>query len=511
MESQYCWLIFISALFFLSSAFAFKKNYDTAAILLLIGGAFCLRLFIVFLDPFLNNWDERFHALVAKNMMDHPFKPTLRENPVLPYNYTDWTDNYIWLHKQPFFLWQIVLSMKIFGVNEYAVRMPGAFLGAIQLFFIYRMGRIIINKQTGYFAALLFACSYFQLQQTSGLIGMDENDIAFGFYTIASLWSLAEYKHTNKKYWLFFIGIFSGIAILNKWLTGLLVYAIWGIIIFTGRNKTSPLKESGKLAFSVFVTAIIFLPWQIYIMHTFPAESHYEYHFNNMHFSTALEGHGGTSAYYINQFNKEHFGYWAMIPFMCGVYYLLKKGKERWGKILVIIPVFIIYAFFSFLVASKTSAFVFVVASQVYILIAGGLIFLYESIPAFRFKKISAVSGILIVCFINLSPGRIMSSHFKENTVYNRDAKINNTEIYKQLNELVPAGYVVLNVPELEHVDAMFYSERNVYHWWPSEADYNLLKEKNIPLAAFQPHHNLPVPDYIANDTSIHIIQKILK
>ncbi len=38
----------------------------------------------------LHDWDERYHALVAKNMIEQPFKPMLYKNPVLPYDYKDW-------------------------------------------------------------------------------------------------------------------------------------------------------------------------------------------------------------------------------------------------------------------------------------------------------------------------------------------------------------------------------------------------------------------------------------
>jgi len=40
-------------------------------------GALGVRIFAAMLDPFLNTWDEQFHALVAKNMMANPFKPML--------------------------------------------------------------------------------------------------------------------------------------------------------------------------------------------------------------------------------------------------------------------------------------------------------------------------------------------------------------------------------------------------------------------------------------------------
>lgn len=117
--------------------FVLKKK--KTALLLLIISAFLLRLLMVSLDPYLQDWDERFHALVAKNMMDYPFKPMLRVYPIMPYDYKAWCCNHIWVHKQPLFLWQMALSMKIFGVNEIAMRLPSAVLGTITVLFIYQI------------------------------------------------------------------------------------------------------------------------------------------------------------------------------------------------------------------------------------------------------------------------------------------------------------------------------------------------------------------------------------
>lgn len=75
--------------------------------MLLLFGAIGVRLFMITIDPFLHDWDERFHAIVAKNMITYPFKPMLFVNPVLPYDYRAWCCNHIWVHKQPLFLWQM--------------------------------------------------------------------------------------------------------------------------------------------------------------------------------------------------------------------------------------------------------------------------------------------------------------------------------------------------------------------------------------------------------------------
>jgi len=110
-----CALVCILILLSIYVHFVKEKPRQALAILILTG--FVLRVFIALLDPYLQDWDERFHALVAKNMMDNPFKPMLRAESIIPYNIEDWCCNHIWVHKQPLFLWFMALSMKIFGVS----------------------------------------------------------------------------------------------------------------------------------------------------------------------------------------------------------------------------------------------------------------------------------------------------------------------------------------------------------------------------------------------------------
>ena len=154
-----------SIILILASIFCYTINKTRAAVFLLLLGALGLRIFMIILDPFLNEWDERYHALVAKNMMSRPLVPRLWPEAVLPYNYKEWCCNYIWLHKQPMFLWQMALSMKIFGVNEIAVRLPSLLLNTLQVWLTYRIGVLVHNKKLGYIAALMSALSYFALER----------------------------------------------------------------------------------------------------------------------------------------------------------------------------------------------------------------------------------------------------------------------------------------------------------------------------------------------------------
>ena len=105
-----------------------RQRHGWALFTLTLGGL-CLYLTAAHIYPFLNLWDEQYHALVAKNCMSHPFRPTLYEDAVVPgHDYGNWICADIWLHKQPLFLWQIALSFKLFGVSLFALRLPSVLM-----------------------------------------------------------------------------------------------------------------------------------------------------------------------------------------------------------------------------------------------------------------------------------------------------------------------------------------------------------------------------------------------
>ncbi|MFC1831465.1 ArnT family glycosyltransferase, partial [Thermodesulfobacteriota bacterium] len=131
-----------------------KKGQYIYAIVLMIVSALGL-YFYVSADFFLHFWDERYHALVAKNLVNHPLVPTLYDNPVLPYNYQNWSANHIWVHKQPLPLWSIAISLWVFGINEIAVRLPSIFLTSTAIYLVFSVGSYLFNQKTGYLAAFL--------------------------------------------------------------------------------------------------------------------------------------------------------------------------------------------------------------------------------------------------------------------------------------------------------------------------------------------------------------------
>lgn len=503
------WLLYIGIFFILLSFFLTYRNKQGHSVILLFAAAFCIRLFMAHLDPFLYDWDEKYHALVARNMMDNPFKPMLKTEVLVPYDKYAWCCNHIWLHKQPLFMWQMALSMKIFGVSEFAIRYPSVLMGALMVPILFRVCLLLTNNQvTSYGAALFMCCSHFQLQLTSGYEGMDHNDIAFGFYVLASIWAYAEYINKRRLVWVILIGVFAGAAILNKWLTGLLVFSTWGIYILLNIRNKEYKRETIDLLISFCVCLIVFVPWQLYIIHSFPLEAMHEYSYNARHISESLEGHTGHNEFYLNRFGKYFGDYtWALV--IAGLLFtVFDKNLHRRMSFSLAGYICITYIFFSLVVKTKMIGYFFVVAPIGYIYMATFLAKI-SIIP--KAGKILFVPVLLLSALHLLNLGEIHRQHDPGNIW--RQHKIHNTEVYKKAYQYLPEDVdIVMNLGTFSDVEFMFYNPGiNAIHYCFTEAEMEHILKRGKKIAAFNNRYATSLKDCIKGFEGIQIIDIELK
>jgi 4-amino-4-deoxy-L-arabinose transferase len=484
----------------------YRTPYRKTAFGLLLLSAFLLRLLMISMDPFLQNWDERFHAIVAKNMMDFPFKPMMVVNPVFAYNYQDWWNSHVWLHKQPLFLWQMALSMKLFGVSLMAMRLPMAIMGTIAIWMIRGIAlRWTRNAEIAFIATFLVTFGWYGLEMTAGAINLDHNDFTFYFYVTAGTWAWSRYTESSKPIkWSILTGAFIGCAILVKWLTAYVVLGGWGLYILLSTERRGIIKSYAHLAVGFLISVVVFVPWQLYIMKRFPLESAWSYEYNRMHLWKDL-GHEGPWYYHFYIF---YFLYHAiLIGFLVigliGV--LVDKEMNRKLSIAYISMIVVIYVFFSFVV-TKMPGFVFPVYGLMFMLIAAGFYFFVEGLHHYifkgnAFKKYIAPSLLLVLSFICLRPVKMTHQRNMDNVERNR--KINNTLVYKHLDQEIVKNYVIINCPLHEQLEVMFHAGGNAYVCYPTEHVLDSLQTIGYKFAAFEFNPQYLLPDYILNDPEI--------
>ena len=492
------------------SVFLFNAGSRKTGLAFLFFGSVVFGFFIANLDHFLILWDEQYHALVAKNMLVNPFKPTLYSVPLLQYDYRNWSGNYIWLHKQPLFLWQIALSLKLFGINTLAVRIPSIVMHAVAVLMIYRIGKIADNRNTGFYGALFFALAYYPLELVAGKYATDHNDLAFLFYVTSGFWAWFEYQHSKKSGWVVAVGLFSGCAVLVKWMPGLLIYAVWILTIVIERGPVKwKLKSYLPFFISIAISSLIVIPWQLYIFHVYPLEAGYEFRLNTEHVFHAVENHAGDLWFHFKAL-KDIYGSGDLIPWLLllGVVTFITKAGKNTYRVAIGVAIMITYVFYS-VVATKMISFCIIVSPFAFLGL-GALTdvvfcFLKRKIPNRIFNYIFTSLALLFICFSMLNLSKIQKRHTDWNPRENNGRAESQREmnlIRKLLAQLHDEKYAVFNTALATNgqIPVMFYTNYIAYDIVPNEKQIEEIRKQSYKVAIVD-NDNLPA--FIYRDEGI--------
>lgn len=194
-----------------------------AEILIIIGS---LILFVPFLGTtHLFDWDEINFAEASREMLvtGNYAIPQIGFEP-------------FW-EKPPLFFWLQAFCMKLFGVNEFASRLPNALCGVLTLLVLYRLGKKLVNEQFGWMWVLIYAGSLLpQLYFKSGII-----DPWFNLFIFLAAYQLAAYsdvKAARPLKRILLAGLFTGLAVMTKGPVALLIVGLcYGVFAIASRFK----------------------------------------------------------------------------------------------------------------------------------------------------------------------------------------------------------------------------------------------------------------------------------
>ncbi len=199
--------------------------------------------------------------------------------------------------KPPFFFWMQVLSMKAFGLNEFAARLPNALIGIANLLLIYQIGLQLKNR----LFARLWALAWFgsllpHLYARSGII-----DPWFNFWIFLALWSFfqAQSKSHGGQDKALLGGFLLGLAVLTKGPVAILI-ALLTLVAYLlyGRDKRQRLSANKLLLFAsaTLLTSITWFAVDIALNGTWLTTEFIKYQYRL--FSTPDAGHAGFPGYH---------------------------------------------------------------------------------------------------------------------------------------------------------------------------------------------------------------------
>ncbi len=192
-----------------------KNDLYTQVIIAIIAAL----LFIPFIGRLhLFDWDEINFAESAREM-------------ILTKDYLTVQINFIpFWEKPPLFIWMQVLSMKIFGINEFAARFPNAICGIITLLILYNIGKKLYNSNFGLLWVLIYTGSFLPfLYFKSGIIDPWFN--LFIFLSILFAFNYIE-KSERRKLNIILSALFIGLAVLTKGPVAFLIFSLTAFFYF---------------------------------------------------------------------------------------------------------------------------------------------------------------------------------------------------------------------------------------------------------------------------------------
>lgn len=161
------------------------------------------------------DWDEINFAEISREMM-------------MTGDYLNIQVNYkAFFEKPPFFFWLQVLSMKTFGINEFAARLPNALAGIMVLVLLFKTGTRWIDQRFGLFWALSYLGSILPtLYHKSGII-----DPWFNLFIFSAILTWVQGVKSSSIKWFLISGLLSGMAVLTKGPVGPLLIGMTVLIM----------------------------------------------------------------------------------------------------------------------------------------------------------------------------------------------------------------------------------------------------------------------------------------
>jgi 4-amino-4-deoxy-L-arabinose transferase-like glycosyltransferase len=476
-------ILAVALAFVASSLFLARRQQWQFSILAVALAALLIRGYAA-ADRALHPWDERYHALVAKNFIETPLTPRLYRTPVLSYDYRVWTSNYIWMHKPPLALWLQAASMKTFGVNEFALRLPSVLASTAASVVTFFIGAVLFTPGVGLLAALFQTFNGFQVDLASGRRVSDHVDTLLIFLFELGILVALKATRRNSAATGLLLGAACGVAYLTKSLPALLLMPVWAAMRLQTVRWPSVAKELGVAA---IVAAAIAAPWTIYTGLAFPLESSYEGSFAFRRITEVLEDHGGPPWWYLADMPR-FFGELIYVPLAIAIWSALRNRSSREERSLLLWAAIPYVAFSA--CATKAPGYVMVAAPAIFLLEAVVWLSLWHK-RQFHGQGALRTLLTLLLFLLAVLPARQLLE--PTGPLEARERHPQWVRDLRQLNRTIGAEpAIVFNLPS--SIEAMFYTPYVVYPHLPSAAEVRTLQERGYRVYVFD-GGSAPLPE----------------
>jgi len=352
----------------------FKKYLPLILIIVFFSFLFFFRLGW----PTLVSWDEAWYASISREIAKTGDFMNLK-----------WNGSRFWDHP-PAGFWLISLSYKIFGVNEFATRLPSAILGLLTIILIYLSGEWLFKKKSIAFVAsmIMGTCVWYVLRARSGNL-----DSTLIFFYIMTIYFSLRSSHDFK----FFPLAMSSFAllILSKTLIGVPAIVL---VLFLNFNQIIKFKEN-KLFFLCGLACFILIVFPWYYVQIKSSEDFLNYHF----FTVGTRGKNLFSyfrlnfkqpLFYIHMGIRKWYYFWLLSLVIIVVSFRFLK------KNVLFLLIWTFITLYPFLTSEKTELWHLI---PVYLPIAFTMAYAIFELFKFIFRNEKVTTFVYLSCFLIIS------------------------------------------------------------------------------------------------------------
>ena len=307
-------------------------------------------------------------------------------------------------NKPPMLFWFLSLSGKLFGFNNWSMRLFPSLFGFLCVLSTF----YFVSKLYGYYIGLISSYVLLFTQQFiyySRSATMETIFSFFFFLALINFWNGYYYEKARNFY---FTGLFVGLAILTRQLSGLLIYVI--IIVFLILVKDKKVLKQKSFYLGVLLSFIISLPWHVYMV------VKYGNSFITEYISILSE-----STKWYEYIRKILENYWPWLPFLVlGIYKSIKNMRtlpfDEQKKLKFILS-YTLVLFFVFHILKRKAVQYLVPVYIPFAIIVGKTISEIDVKKNFLWSKIFVSLGIILtICWLcfPIIPNTLDSNEFKD-------------------------------------------------------------------------------------------------
>ncbi len=426
------------------------KGKTTAVLLgLIVACGFALRLRAAN-HPYISQWDEAYHALVAKNLLAHPLEPTLYEEKVLPADDHEWTKARVWLHKPPLPMWLMAGGIAVFGESELAFRLPSVCLDTLAILLVFLLAGELFGlerKEAGLIAASVYALNPLMIRLVSGTVPDDAPHVINVFFITLTVLLFVVSARKQSRAYAAAAGLSLGLGTLCMSAVALLALAA-SLPLLNARRGYWCLT-------AVPAFLLTALPWPLYASSRWPDLWRLESGIQLDHLFHALDGHAHAWWWHLSLVPVHYGGRIIAAALLAAMVYAARRKKAQVALLWIALP----YAFFS-LIATKLYAYACVAVPAMALLAGFAGAALWAS---GRAGKAALAAAILIALVPRV---RADYSICPWNERYDYPIFRRATMALREL----PGKKVILNVGDNKSPQAMFYSGATAYPEPPTPA-----------------------------------------